>query len=159
MLVGGSLLPQIDLIDIRHRPDGTFKWIGHYMDHWAKFHVLFPQMRKSAAEVALNLQNQVFAVLGIPRILHSDNGREFVNEIVHSIVKEWPGQITIVNGRPRNPKCQGLVEQGNHMVEKLLGVRLHEHQGDDQPAWSEWLPLIQCMFLWDTVSFVAVIIH
>ena len=50
-------------------------------------------MRKSAAEVALNLQNHVFAILGIPRILHSDNGREFVNEIIHSIVKEWPGQI------------------------------------------------------------------
>ena len=31
-----------------------------------------------------------------------------------------------VNGRPRNPKSQGLVEQGNHMVEKLLGARLHE---------------------------------
>ena len=131
---------------MRHRPDGTFKWIGHYMDHWAKFHVLFALMRKSAEEVALNLQNHVFAVLGIPRILHSDNGREFVNLIVHSIVKEWPGQITIVNGRPRNPKCQGLVEQGNHQVEKLLGARLHEYEGNDQPTWTEWLPFIQCKF-------------
>ena len=32
------------------------------MDHWAKFHILFALMRKSAAEVALNLQNQVFAM-------------------------------------------------------------------------------------------------
>lgn len=23
---------------MRHRPDCTFKWIGYYMDHWAKFH-------------------------------------------------------------------------------------------------------------------------
>ena len=42
---------QIDLIDMRHRPDGSFKWIGHYMDYRAKFHVLFPLVRKSAAEV------------------------------------------------------------------------------------------------------------
>ena len=79
---------QIDLIDMGHRPDGSFKWIGHYMDHWAKFHVLFPLVRKSAAEVAVALSNQVFAILGTPKILHSDNGREFVNEIIHSIVKE-----------------------------------------------------------------------
>ena len=103
-------------------------------------------MRKSAAEVALDLQNQVFAVLGTPRILHSDNKWEFVNKIIHSIVKEWPLQITIVNGRPRNPKCQGLAEQGNHIIEKLLGARLHEYKEDDQPTWTEWLPFIQCKF-------------
>ncbi len=27
--------------------------------------------------------------------LHSDNGREFVNEIAESVVKEWPGEVTI----------------------------------------------------------------
>ena len=129
---------------MRHRPDGIYKWVGHYMDHWSKFHVLFPLSRKSASEVALGLQNYVFAYLGTPRILHSDNGREFVNEIVRNLVKQWPGKVTIVNGRPRNPKCQGLVEQGNHTVEKLLGVRFHEYESDDYPPWTEWLPLIQC---------------
>ena len=85
---------------------------------------------------------------GIPPIVHSDNGREFVNDIV----QEWPGQITVVNGRPRNPKCQGLVEQGNHMVKKLLGAHLHEYKGDGQPTWTEWLPFIQCTFsLWDSL--------
>lgn len=34
--------------------------------------------------------------LGTPKILHSDNGREFVNEIVASVCKEWPGEVTIV---------------------------------------------------------------
>ena len=114
------------------------------MDHWSKFHILFPLMRKSADEVALCLQSQAFAVLGTPKILHSDNGREFVNEIVHSIVKEWPGEVVIVNGRPRNPKCEGLVEQGIGMVEKLLGVRVHKYEGDDQPVWTEWLPFVKC---------------
>ena len=43
---------------MRHRPDGSFKWIGHYMDQWAKFHVLFPLVRKSAAEVAVALSTK-----------------------------------------------------------------------------------------------------
>ena len=53
---------------MRHRPDGDYKWIGHYMDHWAKMHFLFPLMRKSGAEVATNLRSQVFAYVGIPKI-------------------------------------------------------------------------------------------
>ena len=83
---------QMDLIDMRHCPDGTYKWIGHYMDHWSKFHVLFALCQKSAAEVALNLQNQVFSYLGTPKILHSDNGREFVNAIVASLCMSMAAQ-------------------------------------------------------------------
>ena len=133
---------------MRHRPDSDYHWIGHYMDHWSKFHILFPLMHKSAHEVALNLQERVFSVVGVPRILHSDNGREFVNSIVHSVTKEWPGDVVIVNGRPRNPKCQGLVKQGNHMVEKLLGARLYEDEGQDNPPWTCWLSQIQCEFVY-----------
>ena len=109
-------------------------------------HILFPLCRKSAAEVALNLQNHVFSYLGTPKILHSDNGREFINEIVKSVMKEWPGEVTIVNGKPHNPKCPGLVEQGNGTVEKMIGVRLHDND-TDYPPWSEWLPVIQCKYI------------
>ena len=54
--------------------------VGHYMDHWSKFHVLFALCQKSAAGVAQNLQNQVLSYLGTPKILHSDNGREFPSD-------------------------------------------------------------------------------
>ena len=76
------------------------------MDHWSKFHVLFPLSRKTVAEVSLNLQTKFFSFLATPRILHSDNGRQFVNVIVQNLVKEWPGETTIVNGRPRNPSVK-----------------------------------------------------
>ena len=36
---------------------------------------------ESATEVSLGLQ-KVFSFLGTPRILHSDNGREFVHDVV-----------------------------------------------------------------------------
>ncbi len=121
------------------------------MDHWSKLHVIFALTRKSAAEVVLNLQNLVFSYLGTPKILHSDNGREFVNDIVETLVKDWPGETTIVNGQPRNPKCQGLVEQGNSTVEKLLSIRLLEEGRNDYPTWSEWLPFIQCKYNYDYV--------
>ena len=72
---------------------------------------------------------------------------EFVNEIVRDLIKQWPGNVTVVNGRPRNPRCQGLVEQGNSTVEKLLGACLNEYQQhDDHTSWADWIPLIQCKY-------------
>ena len=62
-----------------------------------------------------------------------------------------PEDVTIVNGRPRNPKCQGMVEQGNSTVEKLLGIRILVEKGNDHPTWSEWLPFIQCEYDFFTV--------
>ena len=53
-------------------------------------------MHKSGAEVALNLQNHVFLFVGVPKILHSDNGQEFVNRIVEHVVEQWPGDVAIV---------------------------------------------------------------
>ena len=57
---------QIDLIDMRDQPDGEFKWIAHVMDHWSKFHVMWPLTRKTAQQVADGLQEKVFAVFGTP---------------------------------------------------------------------------------------------
>ena len=131
------------MIDIRHRPDGLYNWIGHYMDHWSKTHVLFSLMHKSAEEVAYNLQSKVFAYFGLPKILLSDNGREFVNVIVQKLVEDWPGEITMINGRPRHPQSQGLIEKGNATVKDMLACKLYS---ETQANWTTWLPEIQCKF-------------
>ena len=130
-----------------HRPDGSYNWIGHwichYMDHWSKVLVLFPLMYKCAEEVALSLSTKVFSYFGPARILQSDNGREFVNAVIHKLVEDWPGEITTVNGRARHPQSQGLVERANAKVEQMLGCRFYEGYSDEF-AWTMWLPEIQC---------------
>ena len=98
---------QIDLIDNRHKPDGDYSYIAHYMDHWSKFHVIWPLKRKTADEVASGLNQRVFPYLGLPRIIHSDNGREFVNRVIREVVKDWGGEdVMFVNGRPRHSQSQ-----------------------------------------------------
>ena len=77
---------QIDLIDMRHTPDGEFHYIGHFTDHMSKFHLLFPLKSKSASEVARLIEERVLAYVGPPHIFHSDNGREFVNQLLHSLL-------------------------------------------------------------------------
>ena len=77
---------QIDLIDMRHTPDGKFHYIGHFTDHMPKFHILFPLKSKSASEAARLIEERVLVYVGPPHIFHSDNGREFVNQLLHSLL-------------------------------------------------------------------------
>ena len=42
---------QIDLIDMRHTPDGRFKWICHIKDHFSKFSALYACKSKQASEI------------------------------------------------------------------------------------------------------------
>ena len=125
-------------------PNDEYNYIAHYMDHWSKFHVLWPLMRKSAIEVATGLVHKVFPYFGLPKILQSDNGREFVNEVIREVLKSWPGEVTIINGRPRHSQSRGLVEKGNHLVEMQLQAMKCEHKDTGSVPWTDWLPRIQC---------------
>ena len=51
---------------MRHCPDGSYNWIGHYLDYWSKVHVLFLPMRKCAEEVTLSLVMKVLCYFGLP---------------------------------------------------------------------------------------------
>lgn len=77
---------QMDLIDIRNQPDGDFKFILVYQDLLTKFVRLRSLKTKSAKEVALNLI-QIFSETCAPKVLQTDNGREFRNELVEDILK------------------------------------------------------------------------
>ena len=70
------------MIDLSGEPDDIFKWIGHCVDHFSKYHVLFALTSKEASEFATSLDRYVLSYFGLPYILQSDNGREFVNNII-----------------------------------------------------------------------------
>ena len=53
---------------MRHCPDGDFHYIGHF--------------DKSADEIARMIDERVLAYVGPPHIFHSDNGRQFVNQLL-----------------------------------------------------------------------------
>jgi hypothetical protein len=61
--------------------DHEFKLIMVYQDHLTKFVLLRALQSKRAEEVAYQLTD-IFLTFGAPCILHSDNGREFVNSVI-----------------------------------------------------------------------------
>ncbi|CAF4112321.1 unnamed protein product [Rotaria magnacalcarata] len=68
---------KVDLIDMRSVQYNGFNFIMHVKDHFKKFSWLFSLPTKEARHVALNLKN-IFYTFGSPKILQSDNGKEFV---------------------------------------------------------------------------------
>ena len=73
-------------------------------------------MSKRASEITYYISLFVHH-LGIPGILQCDNGREFKRPQLLFLKKH---NIKLVNGRPRTPRMQGLVEQANVVVKNEI---------------------------------------
>lgn len=133
---------QVDLISLSHVPDQGFKYICHARDHFSRFSWARPLTSKRASEVALFLF-ETFTVFGAPQILHSDNGKEFVADVIHELLKLWKG-IKVINGRPRHPQSQGCVERGNKVLQERLAKWMAV---TNSSSWTTGLPLIICKLI------------
>ena len=118
---------QIDLVDMSNDPDGQYHWILHLKDHFSKFTTLYPLMNKSSDGVATQIAHWI-GMCGVPRILQCDNGSEFKGVLL--ILLQRYG-IKVINGSPRHPQTQGLVEQANGVMKQKLGVwrRINKNLG------------------------------
>jgi hypothetical protein len=103
------------------------------------FVILRALHNKEAETVAKELLS-IFCLLGFPRIMQSDNGTEFVNQVVSSMLA--------INGvRHRliaayNPRADGKVERAVGSTLLIIKKMLHGHQA----AWSLYVDFAQLSF-------------
>lgn len=96
-------------MDMRMEPDGRYKWIMHVCCHFIKFSSAYALSAKESEQVANAMANWL-SHFGLLKILQCDNGGEFKGALL--ILLERYG-IQIINGRPRHPQSQGLIEKAN----------------------------------------------
>lgn len=95
---------------MEQQPDNNYRFIGHICDHFTKYRVLFGMTTKEPKEVATSLRRFYLAYFGLPKIIQSDNGTEFVDSIIKTVVALWPGKAQIINGSPRHSQSQGALQ-------------------------------------------------
>ncbi len=89
--------------------------------------------------VAYKLQ-EIFGLIGYPKIFHTDNGKEFTVKCVLEFLRHRNPNIITVTGRPRHPRNQGSVENVNKLVKRVLGTVLSERRlAGQNPNWTKVL--------------------
>ncbi len=113
---------EIDFIDMRSTTDITttviFKWISHLVCCMSKIRILLALPNKEAVTVATAV-NQWIRIYGAMDILLSDNGSKFKG-LCLELVKNFG--LRVINGQPRTPRTQGLVEKANGTVKTRMNA-------------------------------------
>jgi len=107
-----------------------------YTDVMSKFVVLRPIVDKTQSTVAMTLWS-IFADFGVPKVMQSDNGPEFVNEIIKTIHQLY--QIEHRRIIAYLPRANGQVERMNRVILEVLRRTLQGHL--DQ--WVLHIPYVQ----------------
>ena len=81
----------------------------------------------------------IFCNYGAPVLLHSDNGREFVNQVIHALLELWP-ECKMINGKARHSQSQGSVERCNRDIENMLACWQRDTNSNN---WSRGLQFVQ----------------
>jgi transposase InsO family protein len=121
----------IDLIDMSQYKldDEGFAWIMSVLDVFSKFAWAIPLKNKSGLEFSQRLKELFLRHTGPPKILQSDNGKEFKNKNMEELQKEF--KFVIKNSRPRHPQSQGQVDRFNQTLTRYLQKFIFEKQSDE----------------------------
>ena len=102
--------------------------------------VFLRAIKTTSAECVAQALWELFCTFGLPKILQSDNGPEFVNKIIAALVR-----ITGVDHRfisPYHPAADGKVERSIGSIVLAIKKLLHGYT----KLWSLFVPFVQLAF-------------
>ena len=109
------------------------------IDVFTGFVILRALHNKEAETVAKELLS-IFCLFGFPRIIQSDNGTEFVNQVVSSMLAINGVKHRLIAAY--NPRADGKVERAVGSTLLIIKKMLHGHQ----EAWSLYVDFAQLSF-------------
>ncbi|SJK98309.1 uncharacterized protein ARMOST_01574 [Armillaria ostoyae] len=108
------------------------------VDRFSKAIILVPcNVELSAAGWARILRDHVYARHGMPQVVISDRGPQFVSAFMKELYRML--DITQNTSTAFHPQTDGQTERVNQEVEKYLRIFINYHQDD----WADWLPLAE----------------
>ena len=106
------------------------------VDICSRFCLLRAIPDKTSLTIADQLIN-IFCDFGLPKILQSDNGKEFVNELVKLFTEKAGIDHRLVT--PYHPRANGVAEKWVHTAKEIINKRLNGAKKD----WDIYVPSTQ----------------
>lgn len=126
-------------IDLAQGPITTTRGNNYFLvlvDVCTRFCLLKPLQTKSAKEVGSCLY-LIFVDFGFPKIIQSDNGREFTSSLIKAIVQHYKIDQRLIT--PYNPRANGLAERHVRTCKSIVFKTINGDEG----SWDLALPLAQ----------------
>ena len=125
----------IDLVFGLPVTEDGYRGILVITEYLSKYPYAVPIRTKSAAEVARCLWMYI-SLFGPPQEMLSDQGTEFLNEVVESLCRGFGVERRVTSAY--NPRTNGLTERFNATLVNCL-----RKQAEEEPVkWDKWLPLV-----------------
>ena len=108
---------QVDLVQLSGYLHLERRYLCNCADHLSKF-ACSRVIKHKTKEVVLAAIKEIFTIMGVPKIIQSDNGGEFKN----SILDQYLSKINVrhIFGSPYHPQSQGSVEAYNRTIQDFL---------------------------------------
>jgi hypothetical protein len=116
------------------------KYILTCQDNLSKYLIAEPLSNQTVEEVSAVLTHRVFLIYGIPGIILTDQGSNFMSEIFKGICKLF--QIEKLNTVAYHPESNGALERSH----KTLVTYLRSYVSSKPSSWNQWLPFACFMF-------------
>ena len=105
------------------------------MEYLSKYPYIIPIKSKSAEEIAHHLFIYI-SMFGAPKKLLSDQGKEFINEIIKNLTLRVGAEHRITS--PYNPSTDGMVEKHMDTFANALRKCIKENKQE----WIQWIPFL-----------------
>ena len=106
------------------------------VDCFSRWTEACPLTDKTAISVADAFFSNIVCRFGMPSVIHSDQGREFENKLMHELCLLGGSHKTKTT--PYHPESDGLVERFNRTLLMMLAMFDGEHKDD----WDDLLPVM-----------------
>ena len=127
----------MDLLDVSVISAKGYKYILVVCDYFTKYTEAYPLKDKMALSVADALMDIWLPRYGFPLFLHSDQGKEFDNAMIHTL-SELLGTVK-TKTTPYHPRSDGLVERFNRTLLAMFVSQEHDN-------WDDLLPFMMLAY-------------
>ena len=130
----------MDLLDVSVISAKGYKYILVVCDYFTKYTEAYPLKDKTARSVADALMDVWLPRYGFPLFLHSDQGKEFDNAMIHKL-SELLGTVK-TKTTPYHPRSDGLVERFNRTLLAMLAMFVSQEHDN----WDDLLPFMMLAY-------------